>query len=116
MSNDYTIQILPEAEEFFEYLADNLFREGYKNSYAFASKMVDEILDFVYEIPNVQHHSIPNEFLYHFERYGNNLQYARFRRKSSPKTTWYVFFEQRDNLILVKHISNNWIEGHYLRE
>lgn len=67
MSNNYTIQILPEAEEFFEYLADNLFREGYKNSYAFASKMVDEILDFVYEIPNVQHHSIPNEFLYHLK-------------------------------------------------
>lgn len=52
---------------------------------------------------------------HHFERYGMNLQYSFFKRKGS-KTTWYIFFEQRNNIILVKHISNNWIEGQYLRE
>lgn len=116
MSNSFIIQILPEAQDFLEYLAEDLIIGGYKNDFYHASKMVDEIIDFIYKIPNVQHHIIPEGFQYHFEKYGENLKYACFKRKSSHKTTWYIFFEQRDNLILIKHISNNWIEGHYLRE
>ncbi len=116
MDNPYSIQILPEANDFLAHLAEDLLRDGYKMNYAFASKMVDEIVDFIYAIPHVPHHSIPLEFQYHFERYGKDLKYVCFKRKSSPRTTWYFFFEQKDGRILVKHISNNWIEGHYLRE
>ena len=50
-----------------------------------------------------------------FSQCGENLWYAFFNRKSSPRTTWYVFFEKCDNRILVKHISNNWLEGQYIR-
>lgn len=116
MSDSFIIKILPEADEFLTYLAEDLVQEGYKIDFHFASKMVDEIIDFIYELPNCVHHSIPKEFAYHFERYGTNVQYACFKRKSSPKTTWYIFFEQKGNRFLVKHISNNWIEGHYIRE
>lgn len=116
MNKEYLIQILPEAEEFLDYFAEDLVAGGYKINYEYATKMLDEIIDFIYEIPNVLHHTIPQEFQYHFEKYGSNLKYACFKRKSAPKTTWYIFFEIRENRILVKHISNNWIEGHYLRE
>ena len=112
----YKIQILPEAEEFLEYLPAILEDFGYKDNYQYAVMYVDEIIDFIYNIPHIPHHTIPTSFYYHFERYGMNLKYVFFKRKSSPKTTWYIFFEQKDNLYLVKHISNNWIEGHYLRE
>ena len=70
----YNIQILPEAEEFLEYLPAILQESGYKDDYSYAVAYVDEIINFIYEIPNAIHHNI-----------------------------------------LVKHISNNWIEGHYLR-
>ena len=116
MNEKYVIQVHPEAREFLEYLSEDLLRGGYKINYEYAARMVDEIVDFIYEIPNVLHHSIPKEFQYHFERYGSHLMYACFKRKSSPKTPWYIFFQKRDNRILVRHISNNWIEGHYLRE
>lgn len=111
----YNIQILPEAEEFLEYLPAILQESGYKDDYSYAVAYVDEIINFIYEIPNAIHHNIPSNLYYHFERYGMNLQYTFFKRKGS-KTTWYIFFEKRDHNILVKHISNNWIEGHYLRE
>lgn len=110
----YNIQILPKAEEFLEYLPAILQESGYKDSYSYAVAYVDEIINFIYEIPNAIHHNIPSNLYYHFERYGMNLQYTFFKRKGS-KTTWYIFFEKRDHNILVKHISNNWIEGHYLR-
>lgn len=110
----YNIQILPEAEEFLEYLPAILQESGYKDSYSYTVAYVDEIINFIYEIPNAIHHNIPSNLYYHFERYGMNLQYTFFKRKGS-KTTWYIFFEKRDHNILVKHISNNWIEGHYLR-
>lgn len=112
---EYNIKILPEAIDFFESLPTVLQENGYKNDYAHALSYVDEIIDFIYNISNAIHYNIPNNMYHHFERYGMNLQYSFFKRKGS-KTTWYIFFEQRNNIILVKHISNNWIEGQYLRE
>lgn len=110
----HDIKILPEAEEFLEYLPVVLQEQGYKDDYSHAMAYVDEIIDFIYKIPFSPHYDIPQHFHYHFERYGMNLQYAFFKRKSS-KTTWYVFFEQKGDSYLVKHISNNWVEGQYLR-
>lgn len=108
------VKILPEAEEFLESLPDILFRDGYKITLEYAENYVDEILNFISNLPNIQHYTLLPEFSYHFLRYGENLHYAFFKRKSS-KTTWYVIFERKDNLILVKHITNNWLEGHYIR-
>lgn len=112
---DYNIKILPEAEAFLEWLPDMLQKGGYKNDYVHAVAYVDEIIDFIYDLAQAVHYDIPENMYHHFERYGRNLQYSFFKRRGS-KTTWYVFFERKDDMILVKHISNNWIEGQYLRE
>ena len=115
MDKNFEILILPEANDFLECLSDELLRGDYKSNLYYATKMVDDILDFLYEIPNVTHHSIPQKFQCHFQRYGKNLQYACFKRKSSPQTTWYIFFEKKDRRFLIKHISNNWVEGQFIR-
>ena len=116
MDKNIEIHILPEVDEFLKFLAEDLIKGGYKSNLYYATKMVDDIIDFIYEIPNVVHYHIPQKFQYHFERYGKNLQYACFKRKSSPQTTWYIFFEKKDNHLLIKHISNNLVEGQYIRE
>ena len=39
-----------------------------------------------------------------FNRYGRDLQYAFFKRKSSKHTTWYVFFNRKgDRYITLYH-------------
>ena len=110
-----TIRILPEADNFLLDLPFILINEGYKSSFENALALVDDIIVFIRNLNNVPHYVVPKEFAYHFSRYGNNLSYAFFNRKSSRKTTWYVFFQSTANQILVTHISNNWIEGCYIR-
>lgn len=111
---DIEIRVLPEVDEFIDSLADVLVKEGYKLNVDYAQKYVDDIVNFIYTIPSHTFHEIPKEFYYHFERYGKDLYYVFYRRKSSP-TTWYVFFRIVHEGILVTHISNNWTEGQYLR-
>lgn len=111
---DAEVRILPEVEDFLDTLPYVLLQDGYKANLEYAEKYVDDILDFISTLPYIPHHTVSPEFAYHFLRYGHNLQYAFFRRKKS-KTTWYVFFERKGNLLLVKHITNNWQEGHYIR-
>lgn len=109
------IKILPEADDFLTSLAAVLVNEGYKPTYKAAEKIVDDILDYISRLELVPHYRLPLSVKYHFIEYGEDLWYAFFTRKSSPHTTWYVFFTKSDHRILVKHISNNWLEGQYIR-
>ncbi len=106
------IRFLPEVENLIDNLPSILQAYGYKINEEFADKFVDEIVDFIYNIPNLHAHEIAPEFAYHFQRYGDNLKYVFWKRGN---TTWYVFFERVGNKILVRHISNNWTEGQYIR-
>ena len=109
------IRILPEADDFLTSLADVLVREGYKPNFVRAAQVTDDILNFITHLAKVPHYRLAPYTAYHFSKYGADLWYAFFKRKSSPRTTWYIFFEKQDNCILVKHISNNWIDGQYIR-
>ncbi len=109
------IRILPEAEDFLSILPQTLVAEGYLSTYEAAEKIVDDIVDFISQLPNVPHYKIDDSLAYHFAYLGTDIEYAFFRRKSARKTTWYVFFEQNQGRILVKHITNNRVEGQYIR-
>lgn len=75
----------------------------------------NDIYSVLNNLNSFPHYRISSETAYHFERCGHDLWYTFFRRKDSKRTTWYVFFEKSDTRIIVKHISNNWIEGQYIR-
>lgn len=113
--NEYEFLILPEVKSFLSEFPLLLVREGYKSSFKYASRMLDDVADFIYQLPIVPHYDIDERFSYYFSRYGDNLQYAFFKRKSSPRTTWYIFFTVKDKTYIVKHISTNWTEGQYIR-
>lgn len=106
------VLIAPEVVEYIDFLPDLLLSGGYYSNVSNADKYADDILDFIKHLPRMPHYSIPPEFEYHFWRYGKNLQYAFYRKGS---TTWYIFFVGQPGKILVTHISNNWIEGQYIR-
>ena len=111
----FEIRILPEARSFLHTLPQTLVDEGYLSTYEAAAKIVDDIVDFISQLPNVPHYKVADSLAYHFAYLGENIEYAFFKRKRARKTAWYVFFEQKGNRILVKHITNNWIEGQYIR-
>ncbi|MBX3165107.1 MAG: hypothetical protein KF900_11570 [Bacteroidetes bacterium] len=74
-------------EEYFGFLED---AEDYVNN------LYDRIRD---ELPNITQNTAP-EKLKRFGKY-----YAKL--KSNRRTTWYVFFNQQENIIVVKFITNN---------
>lgn len=109
------VKISREVLEILEEPPSTLEQLGYKSSLALAEKFVDEIVEFAYSLPDKQIYKIPEEFEHHYIRYGNPKFYSFFKRKSSS-TTWYIFFKKvEEDKWLVTHISNNWIEGQYIR-
>lgn len=43
------------------------------------------------------------------------MYYVFLVRKSSPRTTWYVFFSKSGNRYLIRYITNNHKDGAYIR-
>lgn len=109
------VLIHPSVSDFLEELPDILINEGYLSIFENAVLLVDEIIGFIQDLPMAAHYHLSPLAESHFSRYGNNLQYAFFRRTKSPRTTWYIFFIQQDERILVKYITNNHKEGQYIR-
>lgn len=106
------VHISASVSSFVDDLPEFLQKMGYKINGEFARKFKGEIVGFLHKIPNLPAHEIDPAFAYHFERYGDDLKYVFWKRGN---TTWYFFFTQVGNKILVKHISNNWTEGQYIR-
>ena len=76
--------------------------------------IVDDIIDFVKTIPYAPHYHLTPYAQVYFSRYGQNLQYTFFKRKSSKHTTWYIFFSRQEDLYIVHYITNNHKDGKYI--
>ena len=74
--SDVEVRISPEVEEFLEFLPTTLVNEGYKSDFTNAVKLITDITDFIYTIPEIPHYSVLPKFEYHFKRYGENLKYV----------------------------------------
>ena len=102
-----------EVNEYWESLISVLYEKGYFGSEQFAKKYVDEL---IYDIKTDLPYQISKPAPKHFEKYGERLRYASF--KKNRRTTWYVFFETyKENgeiTYLVCHIENNHTAAHYL--
>jgi hypothetical protein len=48
---------------------------------------------------------------FYFNRYGSNLKYITYR--ANKTTSWYIFYQQQDNVYLVRHITNNHVAAQY---
>ena len=97
-----------EVEGFFDELLIALFEKGYFG-FSDTAKLYTEKLTFYIEkhIGLLPCKSAPN----YFNRYGVDLRYITYQ--SNKKTTWYILFQQRDNVFLIRHITNNHIAGQY---
>ena len=92
---------------FFE-LIDILYQEEYFGYLDKAKEYVLEIeLYFTTEIPRLHWLGLSKKAIPYFEKYGDNLFFAAYR-KTKTRTTWYAFYEIFDNRYFkVVHIINN---------
>ena len=89
-----------------DYLDDLVF-ELYDNEYVgfieSSEKFADKIIDFIYEsIENFPARKTPKNLIF----YGTNYMFY----KSNSRTTWYIFFDKKDDNYLITNIINNNFE------
>jgi len=89
--------------DFLENLVQILFDEEYFGFKEQAQAYVKKIYDFIeFELINFPFRKTPEKLL----RYGSN--YVFF--KANSRTTWYIFFEHKNNRYLITYITNNHAE------
>ena len=101
-----SVQYLPEIEIYLSELVELLYEKGY---FSFP----DQAINYVYKIREY----IENEiFTAHkrkapdiFAPYGKDMSYIVY--KANHHTCWYIFFQQRNNTYLIRHITNNHVSA-----
>ncbi len=104
---------LPEIDKYLQDLITILYQKGYFAFEEAAQKYVDDLYDNIkMNLPSRLHKPAPN----YFDQYGENMEYAVFRK--NRLTQWYVFFRvyQKDGEIIyqVRYIGNNHTVAQYL--
>jgi len=99
----------PEVENDLFELVELLVRKGYFGTYDFAISYVEDLINY---IQTKIHIKLKKKAPINFCIYGSDLWYITYRRNTN--TTWYIFFEQLDDLFWIKYISNNHKIAHLL--
>ena len=100
-----------DVKSFFFELIDILFQKEYFGFLDEAKEYVSEIVQyFETEIPKMHRLGLSKKAMPYFQKYGENLFFAAYRRTKS-RTTWYAFYEIFDERYFkVVHILNNHTE------
>lgn len=87
-----------------------LYEQNYLSTYEYAWSYVEDILnDIEQNIETKLKRDAPRAFA----QFGNNLQYITYKRNN--RTTWYIFFEEKDDCYFVTYITNNHVSAHLIR-
>jgi hypothetical protein len=78
-------------------LVDILYTHEYFGFRVDAKNYVDEIYNFIYTIPSIKYKTATNKTKGAF--------YCKY--KPNRNTTWYVFFDIKNDIYLIKNIVNN---------
>jgi len=98
-----------EVESFLDELLIILFEKGYFGFPDSAKSYVDGLINFVQQnIGIVLGYDAPP----YFDKYAKNLKYIVY--KANKSTAWYVSYQQRGNIFLIRYIANNHTVAQYL--
>ena len=98
----------PEVENYLYNLVEILYVKGYFSFYENAEKYVSELINDVQQnIDKCQRKPAPPRF----RRYGSYY----FLYKPNKHTTWYVFFNCKDDRYLIRYITNNHVSAQYFK-
>ena len=97
-----------EIDEFLDELVSLLFEKGYFSFFKDAEVYVDKLTHYAEQYMGI----LPGKNAPpHFDRYGSNLKYITYR--ANKTTRWYIFYQQLENVFLIRHVTNNHIAAQY---
>jgi hypothetical protein len=97
-----------DVERYLDELLLLLFEKDYFGFPDMAKSYIDRLLSYVEQhIGIFPNKDAPDVFM----RYGQNLKYITYH--ANKRTTWYIFYQERNNIYLVKYITNNHVSAHY---
>lgn len=108
-----SVIFLSEVREYLRELEEILYAQEY---FGFEDQAFEYVKELIVEIENHLHYRLRKPAPAYFDRYGQGMHYAVFRR--SRRTRWYVFFttyRQADEVVyLVRYITNNHVSAQLL--
>ena len=83
-----------------------LFEEGYFGLPDSAKEYVDRLISFCEQYIGI----LPGKNApVYFQHFGQNMKYITYQ--SNKRTSWYIFYQERNNIYLIRHITNNLSSG-----
>jgi hypothetical protein len=110
MVSEMKVVIASAAIDYLEKLTYVLFKKGYFGFYESACEYVDRIFDFIYyELPHKSKKIAPK----YFSKFGKNMYYVTYH--PNKRTTWYIFFNWKDERYLIRYITNSHVSAQHIR-
>ena len=99
---------IPEVEIYLYELIELLYTKNYFSFPDQATNYVFKLRQYIESsISTVHKRTAPD----YFAKYGKNMSY--FIYKANPNTNWYIFFQQKANIYLIRYITNNHVSAHH---
>ncbi len=104
-----TVRYLPEVEIYLFELIELLYDKSYFSFPYQAINYVFDIRKYIESsIATVHKRKAPE----YFAKYGKDMSY--FIYKANANTSWYIFFQQKADIYLIRYITNNHISAKHL--
>jgi hypothetical protein len=101
----YSVEVELQLEESI----DQLVERGYFSEEDYAVNYIRDLVTyFQLNLDHLTAFDAPD----YFARYGSNLKYALYRKSS--RTTWYAFFKETPEALIIVYLGNNHLIGHHL--
>lgn len=101
----YSVEVELQLEESI----DQLVERGYFSEEDYAVNYIRDLVTyFQLNLDHLTAFDAPD----YFARYGRNLKYALYRKSS--RTTWYAFFKETPEALVIVYLGNNHLIGHHL--
>lgn len=100
----------PAVIDYLDGLSHYLYDSDYLGFQENAIRYVNTMVQYISQNIHLNPSRISPSY---FSKYGKDLRYILYC--PNQNTTWYVFFQNKENQYLVRYITNNHVEGHYIR-
>jgi hypothetical protein len=104
------VSYLPEVHLYLKELSLLLYEKGYfvfyENAEEYVIKLVTHIESNISTLPKKV---APDRF----NRFGKNMHYITYR--PNRHTTWYIFFQSKNDNYVVRYITNNHVSAQHIR-